>query len=83
MTELSRRLFLGGAAALTAHPAFGQRRAARMLVNLLVRQRADAQIFRHTDGSYYMTASVSEYDRLIVRRARTLCGLAGAREVVV
>lgn len=83
MTDLSRRLFLGGAAALTASPASGQRRSARTFVNPLVRQRADAQIFRHTDGDYYMTASVPEYDRLIIRRARTLGGLASAREAVV
>ena len=83
MTDPSRRLFLGGAAALTASPVLGERRPAAKLVNPLVRQRADAQIFRHVDGSYYMTASVPEYDRLVVRRARTLGGLATAREVVV
>ena len=49
---------------------------------LLVRQRADAQIFRH-DGNYYMTASVPEYDRLIIRRAKTLAGLSTAEEAVV
>lgn len=82
MAEVSRRLFLGGAAALAASPAFARRGSAGPLVNPLVRQRADAQIFRHADGAYYMTASVPEYDRLIVRRARTLGGLATAREVV-
>lgn len=50
--------------------------------NPLVRQRADAQIFQH-DGSYYMTASVPEYDRLIIRRSRTLAGLSTAEEAVV
>ncbi len=45
-------------------------------------QRADAQIFRH-DGEYYMTASVPEYDRLIIRRAPTLAGLSAAEEAVV
>ncbi|MET0535666.1 MAG: family 43 glycosylhydrolase [Steroidobacter sp.] len=50
--------------------------------NPLVRQRADAQIFRH-DGSYYMTASVPEYDRLILRRAPTLAGLSTTEEIVV
>jgi GH43 family beta-xylosidase len=51
--------------------------------NPLVRQRADAQVFRHDDGDYYMTASVPEYDRLILRRSRTLAGLAAAPEAVI
>jgi GH43 family beta-xylosidase len=48
-----------------------------------VRQRADAQVFRHTDGWYYMTASVPEYDRLVLRRSRTLGGLGSGEEVVI
>lgn len=51
--------------------------------NPLVRQRADAQVFRHDDGDYYMTASVPEYDRLVLRRSRTLAGLATAPEAVI
>jgi GH43 family beta-xylosidase len=53
------------------------------LSNPLVRRRADAQIFRHSDGLYYMTGSVPEYDRLVLRRARTLAGLSTAEEVVL
>ncbi|WP_349323051.1 family 43 glycosylhydrolase [Asticcacaulis sp. MM231] len=53
------------------------------IVNPLVRQRADAQIFRHDDGWYYMMASVPEYDRLVIRRSRTLAGLRDAQEVLV
>jgi GH43 family beta-xylosidase len=85
MTHLSRRLFLGGATALAAYPTFAQSAASPTSVaseNPLVRQRADAQIFRH-DGHYYMTASVPEYDRLIIRRAPTLAGLNTAEEAVV
>jgi GH43 family beta-xylosidase len=50
--------------------------------NPLVVQRADAQILRH-DGRYYMTASVPEYDRLVIRSAPTLAGLSNAEEAVV
>ncbi|MCR6660303.1 MAG: glycoside hydrolase family 43 protein [Asticcacaulis sp.] len=53
------------------------------IVNPLVLQRADPQVFRHDDGYYYMMASVPEYDRLAIRRARTLTGLARADETVV
>jgi GH43 family beta-xylosidase len=83
MTYLSRRLFLGGATALAACPTFARSAGpATNCENPLVRQRADAQIFLH-DGNYYMTASVPEYDRLIIRRAPTLAGLSTAEEVVV
>lgn len=52
-------------------------------INPLVRRRADAQVFRHDDGFYYMTGSVPEYDRLVLRRAKTLAGLADAEERVL
>lgn len=83
MTYLSRRLFLGGATALAALPSVARSPASPAVSeNPLVRQRADAQIFRH-DGNYYMSASVPEYDRLIIRRAPTLADLATTEEAVV
>ena len=44
----------------------------------LIIQRADPYIYKHTDGYYYFTASVPSYDRIEIRRARTLEGLAHA-----
>ncbi len=82
--HLSRRLFVAGGAALAAAPALARRSgAAATIVNPLVRQRADAQVFRHTDGWYYLTGSVPEYDRLVLRRARTIAGLTTAPEKVL
>ena len=46
-------------------------------------QRADPYIIRHTDGQYYFTATVPEYDRLVIRRAPTLAGLAKAPETEI
>ncbi len=46
-------------------------------------QRADPYIYRHTDGTYYFTASVPEYDRIILRHADTLAGLQTAEETVI
>lgn len=46
-------------------------------------QRADPFICRHTDGIYYFTATVPEYDRIILRRSRSLSGLSHAEEKVV
>ena len=49
----------------------------------LILQRADPFIWKHADGFYYFTASVPAYDRIEVRRARTLAGLAKAETVDV
>ncbi|MEV0384109.1 family 43 glycosylhydrolase [Nonomuraea sp. NPDC050643] len=51
--------------------------------NPLAAQRADPHIFRHTDGYYYFTATAPEYDRIVLRRATTIQGLAGAPETVI
>ncbi len=45
-----------------------------------IEQRADPYVYRHEDGSYYFTASVPAYDRLILRHADTLEGLKEAEE---
>lgn len=45
--------------------------------------RADPYIYRHQDGMYYFTASVPEYDRIILRCSGTLAGLGQAEEKVV
>lgn len=49
----------------------------------LIEQRADPWIYRHTDGFYYFTASVPAFDRIELRRATTLSGLADAAPVDV
>ncbi|MFJ8587457.1 family 43 glycosylhydrolase [Streptomyces sp. NPDC093595] len=88
----SRRSVLAGAlaaGALTAVPGIAHA-AGRVpeaspaaYANPLVRNRADPHIHRHTDGRYYFTATVPEYDRIVLRRSRTLRGLAGAEEAVI
>ena len=32
-----------------------------------IEQRADPYVYRHTDGSYYFTASVPAYDKIVLR----------------
>ena len=44
-------------------------------------QRADPYVYRHTDGQYYFTASLPEYDGIALRRSATLAGLKDAEEV--
>lgn len=53
------------------------------LLKPLIEQRADPFIYKHADGFYYFTASVPAYDRIEVRRARTIAGLAEAEAVAV
>jgi len=48
------------------------------LANPVVPQRADPHLTFHSDGFYYFTATVPGSDRLELRRARTLDGLATA-----
>lgn len=88
MIDLDRRLFLAGAAgtALATNipmAAAETTEPAKLPVNPLVYRRADAQVFRHDDGQYYLTGSVPEYDRLVLRRSKTLAGLSGAEERVL
>lgn len=52
------------------------------IVNPVVPQRADPWVYKHTDGYYYFTASVPEYDRIEIRRATTIGGLNSATPVV-
>ncbi|MNO25527.1 Extracellular exo-alpha-(1-_5)-L-arabinofuranosidase precursor [compost metagenome] len=51
-------------------------------MNPVVEQRADPWIYKHTDGYYYFTASVPEYDRIEVRRSTTIQGLKEAMPAV-
>ncbi|WP_328477442.1 glycoside hydrolase family 43 protein [Actinoplanes sp. NBC_00393] len=52
-------------------------------VDPLITQRADPFITRPVGGMYYFTGSVPEYDRLVVRGAATIAGLADAEETVI
>lgn len=51
--------------------------------NPIVPQRADPHVFLHGDGYYYLTASVPEYDRIELRRARTLGELGHAEAKII
>ncbi|HEV2782261.1 MAG TPA: family 43 glycosylhydrolase [Actinophytocola sp.] len=92
MTGIDRRtLFRAGGVAAAAsalpvtaasaqEPDRGDRAPALTTRNPLVEQRADPFITPRIDGMYYLTGSVPEYDRVVVRGASTLDDLAAARE---
>lgn len=46
-------------------------------------QRADLYVYRHTDGWYYFTASVPAYDKIVLRRAKSLSELPDAEEITI
>ncbi len=48
-----------------------------------IAQRADPYILHAPDGTFYFTASVPEYDRIVLRHSNTLKGLAEAEEVTL
>ncbi|MFJ6675743.1 family 43 glycosylhydrolase [Actinosynnema sp. NPDC091369] len=85
---IPRRLAVVAVAAVTAlaglvvTPA-AQASPAVQYTNPLANQRADPHIFKHTDGYYYFTATAPEYDRIVLRRATTIQGLASAAESVI
>lgn len=48
-----------------------------------IEQRADPYVMKAADGSYYFTASVPSYDRIVLRKADSIVGLADADEKTV
>jgi GH43 family beta-xylosidase len=69
---------IAGLVAVFAPPASAQ---FVVVTNPVVKQRADTAIYKHTDGYYYMTASVPDYKRVELRRATTIQGLGTAATV--
>jgi GH43 family beta-xylosidase len=51
--------------------------------NPLVPQRADPHVMLHSDGYYYLAATVPAYDCIELRRARSIGGLATAKPAVI
>jgi GH43 family beta-xylosidase len=51
--------------------------------NPLIPQRADPSCMLHSDGFYYFTATVPEYDRIELRRSRSIQDLGSAEAKVI
>src|SRR5438067_3153546 len=72
-----------GALALACHRVPEPRARTEAFVNPIVRQRADPHVYLDADGWYYYTATVPEYDRIELRRARSIQTLGSAAPVVI
>ncbi|TVZ15506.1 family 43 glycosylhydrolase [Maribacter sp. MAR_2009_72] len=51
--------------------------------NPIAEQRADPWVWKDTDSTYYLIATVPEYDRIVIRKAKTINGLGTAQETEV
>jgi len=51
--------------------------------NPIVMQAADPFVYKHSDGYYYLTATVPEYDRIEIRRAESIQGLGSAIPTII
>lgn len=51
--------------------------------NPLALQRADPWVTKHTDGNYYFIATAPEYDRIEIRKSKTINGIKKADPVIV
>jgi GH43 family beta-xylosidase len=74
---------VGAMLSITACVSRGEETMDNSYTTPLIEQRADPWIYRHTDGFYYFTATVPEYDRLELRRSRTIEGLRTAEPTVI
>lgn len=48
--------------------------------NPIALERADPWVFKSDNGTYYLIATVPEYDRIVMREAKTINGLKDAEE---
>lgn len=51
--------------------------------NPLAEKRADPWVHKADDGNYYLIATVPEYDKIVLRKSKTINGLKEAEEKVV
>lgn len=70
-------------AAASAASAASATSPAVSYVNTLIEQRADPHIVKHTDGWYYFTGTVPEFDRIVLRRAQSIQALGEAAETTI
>lgn len=51
--------------------------------NPIAEKRADPWVLKTDDGIYYLIATAPEYDRIVIRKARSIDGLKTAKEKVI
>ncbi|WP_066717822.1 glycoside hydrolase family 43 protein [Clostridium sp. Marseille-P299] len=51
--------------------------------DIWIEKRADPFVYKHSDGYYYFTASVPTFDKIILRRAKSLSEMPEADEIII
>ncbi|MFD2034990.1 family 43 glycosylhydrolase [Belliella marina] len=51
--------------------------------NPIAEQRADPWVYKNDDGTYYLIATVPEYDKIVIRKSKSINGLKNADEKTV
>lgn len=68
---------------LSSTNVFAQKLKRNQFHNPLALQRADPHVTKAADGYYYFIATVPEYDRIEMRKSKTINGIRNATPVVV
>ncbi|XOV91059.1 MAG: family 43 glycosylhydrolase [Bacteroidota bacterium] len=78
--RLFRFVWLIGALLCIDNPVIAQ---SISINNPLAEQRADPWVYKADDGTFYFIATVPEYDRIILRKSKTINGIKEADEKVI
>ncbi|WP_048920590.1 glycoside hydrolase family 43 protein [Rufibacter radiotolerans] len=77
------RLLLAAALLVNGITLNAQKLEKNQFNNPLALQRADPHVWKAADGAYYFVATVPEYDRLEIRKSKTINGIKDAKPVIV
>ncbi|AHM60055.1 glycosyl hydrolase family protein [Flammeovirgaceae bacterium 311] len=77
------KFFLAIALIVSGLAANAQNQKKNQFNNPLAQQRADPHVWKAADGTYYFIATVPEYDRIELRKSKTINGIKEAEPVVV
>ena len=77
------RIILAFALVIAGLPVNAQKLNKNQFNNPIAMQRADPHVWKAADGTYYFIATVPEYDRIEIRKSKTINGIRDAQPVVI
>ena len=77
------RIILAFALVIAGLPVNAQKWKKNQFNNPIAMQRADPHVWKAADGTYYFIATVPEYDRIEIRKSKTINGIRDAQPVVI
>ena len=76
-------IILAFALVIAGLPVNAQKLKKNRFNNPIAMQRADPHVWKAADGTYYFIATVPEYDRIEIRKSKTINGIRDAQPVVL